>query len=143
LLFGRVRMSHRSQSLYGQIKHKTDLDINIAARYGLILSLKDPSLPNPQEYDEGGMEIRPDTLFGEFDKIFHTLFLYRLHKDGLNPTAPAYPENPKSPTIVQEMMRAHLCRGASSLFPRISNLSSFHHVIRIEQKIDSDKRKEV
>jgi len=134
-------MSIRAQNLYGQMKTKTKLDINIVARYGLMLSLKDPSIPNPLEYDETGMEIRPDTLFGEFDKMFHTLFLYRLYKDGLDPTKLSDPENPKSPTLLQEMLRAHLCRGASALFPRIDNLSSFHHLIRIEQKLDSDKRK--
>ena len=141
MLFSRVRMSIRAQNLYGQMKTRTGLDINIVARYGLMLSLKDPSLPNPYEYDETGMEIRPDTLFGEFDKLFHTLFLYRLHKDGLDPMKLSDPENPKSPTVIQEMMRAHLSRGAASLFPRIANLSSFHPLIRIEQKLDSEKRK--
>ncbi len=133
-------MSIRAQNLYGQIKNRTDLDTNIIARYGLMLSLKDPSIPNPLEYDEKGMEIRPDTLFGEFDKMFHTLFLYRLHKDGLEPTKLSDPENSNSPTLIQEMLRAHLSRGASSLFPRISDISSFHHLIRIEQKLDFDKR---
>jgi len=87
------------------------------------------------------MEITPDTLFGEFDKMFHALFLYRLHKDGLDPTKPSDPENPKSANMIQEMLRAHLCRGAAYLFPRITDLSSFHPLIRIEQKLDLDKRK--
>lgn len=130
----------RAQHLYAQVKIKTKLDINIIARYGVILSLKDPSLPNPHEYDERGMEIRPDVLFGEFDKIFQTLFLYRLHKDGLEPTMLSNPKDPKSPTVIQEMLRSHLSRGAASIFPRISDLSSFHNLIRIEQKIDFDKR---
>ena len=134
-------MSSRAKGLYSQMKSKTKLDINILARYGLILSLKNSSLPNLQEFDDRGMEIRPDTLFGEFDKIFTTLLLHRVHKDGLEPLAPAYPENPDGPTIIQEMLRAHLSRGAVELAPRIKNLSSFHHLIRIEQKIDYDQRK--
>ena len=134
-------MNWRTQNLYAQMKRKTGLDVNVIARYALVLSLKDPSLPNPQEYAEDGMEIRSDTLFGEFEKLFYMLVLYRLYKSGLDPTQLVDPENPKSPTLLQEMLRAHLCRGAATLFPRITNLSSFHPLIRIEQKIDFDKRK--
>jgi len=32
------------------------------------------------------------------------------------------------------MTRAHLCRGAAALFPRISDLSDFNEIIQMVQK---------
>ncbi len=97
------------------MKSKTGLNINILARYGLSLSLNDNSIPNPQEYDEKGMELLPSVLFGEHEQMFHVVFLTRLQKDKLDPQL-----------YLQDMMRAHLNRGAGLLFPRISDLSDFN-----------------
>jgi len=123
LQFNRVRFSKRSQHLYGQIKHKTGLGINVAARYGLCLSLSDFSIPNPDEFDENGMEILPNVLFGEHENIYMALMLDRLNKDGLDPKL-----------YLHSMTRAHLCRGAAALFPRISDLSDFNEIIQMVQK---------
>jgi len=123
LQFNRVKLSLRSQNLYAQLKHKTDLTINILARYGICLSLDDPSIPNPQEYEEKGMEILPSVLFGEHEPMFYALFLTRLKNDKLDPKI-----------YLQDMMRAHLNRGASSLFPRINDLSDFYELVEEEQK---------
>jgi DNA sulfur modification protein DndE len=123
LQFNRVRFSKRAQHLYGQVKHKTGLGINVAARYGLCLSLKDFSIPNPDEYDEKGMEITPGVLFGEHQNVYMALMIDRLHKDGLDPEL-----------YLHTMTRAHICRGAAALFPRISDLSDFNDIIQMEQK---------
>lgn len=108
-------MGIRAQNLFSQMKSKTGLNINILARYSLGLSLNDNSIPNPQEYDEKGMELLPSVLFGEHEKMFHAVFLTRLQKDKLDPQL-----------YLQDMMRAHLNRGAGLLFPRISDLSDFN-----------------
>lgn len=108
-------MGIRAQNLFSQMKSKTGLNINILARHGLGLSLNDNSIPNPQEYDEKGMELLPSVLFGEHEKMFHVVFLTRLQKDKLDPQL-----------YLQDMMRAHLNRGAGLLFPRISDLSDFN-----------------
>jgi len=108
-------MGMRAQNLYGQLKNKTGISINILARYGMCLSLNDRSIPNPQEYDEKGMDLLPSVLFGEHEKMFHAVFLTRLQKDKLDPEL-----------YLHEMMRAHLNRGAGLLFPRISDLSDFN-----------------
>ena len=121
--FNRIRFSNRSQHLFGALKHKTGLGINILARYGFCLSLKDFSIPNPDEYDEKGMEILPSILFGEHENIYMSLMLDRLHKDGLSPEK-----------YLHIMTRAHLNRGAASLFPRINDLSDFNEIILQEQK---------
>ncbi len=120
----RIKLAHRSQMLYGILKHKTGLTINILARYGICLSLKDPSMPNPDEYDEKGMEILPSVLFGEHEKMFVALMKKRLEKDGLDPEL-----------YLNKMIRAHVNRGVAALFPRINDLPDFYEIIKAEQKL--------
>jgi len=124
LQFKRYRFSKRSQNLYGQLKHKTGLGINVLARYGLCLSLNDPSIPNPEEYDETGLEILPTILFGEHEKIYEALILKRLETDQL----------PMNDEFFQKMTIAHINRGAGALFPRINDLSDFNDIIQSELK---------
>lgn len=121
--FNRFKFSSRTQNLYGMIKHKTGLGINVLARYGLCLSLKDPSIPNPEEYDEKGMEILPSVLFGEHENIYMALMLDRLARDNLDPQL-----------YLHKMTRAHLNRGATALFPRINDLSDFSDIIQQESQ---------
>jgi len=123
LQFSRYRFSIRSQNLFSQLKHKTGLGINVLARYALCLSLKDPSIPNPDEFDENGMEILPSVLFGEHENVYMALMLDRLHKDRLDPEL-----------YLHKMTRAHLNRGATALFPRIHDLTDFNDIIAQEQK---------
>ena len=121
--FSRYRFSIRSQNLFSQLKHKTGLGINVLARYALCLSLKDPSIPNPDEFDERGMEILPSVLFGEHENVYMALILDRLHNDKLDPEL-----------YLHKMTRAHLNRGATALFPRIHDLTDFNYIIEQEQK---------
>ena len=121
--FNRVRLSHRNMQLYSHAKVKTGLSINILARFGICLSLKDPSMPNPEEYDEKGMEILPATLFGEHENLFKALLIQRLEGEGLDPESD-----------LQEMLRAHVNRGAPSLYSRINNITNFYEVIEHESK---------
>lgn len=121
--FNRLRMSTRSQHYYGHLKYKTGLTTNIIARFGICLSLKDPSIPNPEAYDERGMEMLPGVLFGDHEKIFKALLLKRLEKDGLDPKL-----------YLQKMLVAHLNRGAAAMFPRIHDLSDFYEMIKTERK---------
>ena len=121
--FNRYRFSIRSQNLFSQLKHRTGLGINVLARYALCLSLKDPSIPNPDEFDERGMDILPSVLFGEHENIYMALMLDRLHRDKLDPEL-----------YLHKMTRAHLNRGATALFPRIHELSDFNDIIQQEQK---------
>ena len=123
LQFSRYRFSYRTQMLFGSLKHKTGLGINVLARYAICLSLKDPSIPNPDEFDERGMELVPSILFGEHENIYMALMLDRLHKDKLDPKV-----------YLHKMTRAHFNRGAAALFPRIQDLTDFSNIIQQEQK---------
>ena len=121
--FSRYKFSTRTQHLFGMLKSKTGLNINILARYAFCLSLKDPSIPNPDEFDEKGMEILPSVLFGEHENIYMALILDRLKKDNMDPEL-----------YLQKMTRAHLNRGSAMLFPRINDLTDFIDIIKQEKK---------
>ena len=120
---GRLRMSYRSQNLLAQIKGRTGLTPNITGRFAICLSLKDPSIPNPEEYDEKGSEIHPSVLFGDYEEVFTALMVLRLRRDGLD-----------SALYLDRMMRAHFNRGTIALFARIHDLSDFYGMIRQERE---------
>ena len=116
----KLRLSIRSQNHLGQLKHKTGLPINILARFGMCLSLKDSSMPNPDMYDEKGMELMPHILFGKNELIFSAMFEQRLKKDNLD-----YDK------YANRMIRAHVNRGAGILFPRIDKLEDFAKLLEV------------
>ena len=121
--FSRYKFSSRTQSLYSTLKNRTGLTANILARYAFCLSLKDQSIPNPDEFDENGSEILPSVLFGEHENIYMALMLDRLKKDNLDPEL-----------YFNKMTRSHLNRGAAILFPRIQELTDFIDIIKQERK---------
>ena len=121
--FNRLRMSYRTQSLFGMLKRKTGLTPNILARFAICLSLKDPSIPNSDEYDERGSEIHPSVLFGEHERMFMALMIKRLQHDRLDPKI-----------YLQKQLRAHLNRGSIALWPRINDLSDFYELVKEERR---------
>lgn len=117
--FRRLRMSSRSQNLLAIIKGKTGITPNISGRFAVCLSLRDPSPPNPDEYDERGSEIHPSVLFGEYEEIFGALMVMRLRHDGLD-----------ADTYLDRMLRAHFNRGVIMLHPRIQYLDDFSRLVQ-------------
>jgi len=109
--------------MLARLKSKTGLTPNILARFALCLSLKDPSIPNPDEFDEKGMEILPSVLFGAHENIYLALMIDRLHRDGLDPEK-----------YLNIMIRAHLNRGVYSLVSRVYGLSGINEMIKAEMK---------
>lgn len=120
--FGRLKMSYRSQNLLAGIKGKTGITPNISGRFAICLSLRDPSVPNPDEYDENGSEIHPAVLFGRYEDVFLALLTLRLKRDGLD--AEAY---------LNRMLRAHFNRGCIMLHARIHDLDDFYGIVRVER----------
>ena len=117
----KVKLSIRSQNHLGQLKHKTGLPINVLARFGMCLSLNDASMPNPDMYDEKGMELMPHILFGKNEAMYAAMFRQRLRNDGLDYKAYA-----------SRMVRAHVNRGAGMLFPRIGGLADFERLLDVK-----------
>lgn len=122
--FGRLRMSHRSQNHLAIIKKKTGITPNIAGRFAICLSLRDPSPPNPDEYDENGSEIVPAVLFGEYEDVFMALMMLRLEQDRLD-----------ADVYLNRMLRAHFNRGAVMLFARIQDIDDFCRVALEERGV--------
>ena len=117
-------MSFRSQTLLGYLKMKTGLTPNITSRFAICLSLKDPSPPNPEEFDERGSEIHPQVLFGEYENMFYALLVQRLKDDNLDPKL-----------YLNKMLRAHFNRGVISLYSRIKDISDFNELVKQERMI--------
>jgi DNA sulfur modification protein DndE len=86
------------------------------------MSIKDPTIPNPEEYNKNGFELSPQVLFGEYDQIFMALMTNRLKNDQLDPEKD-----------LDEMTRAHLNRGVLALHARINHLSDFYELVKEER----------
>jgi len=121
--FNRLKMSYRSQNLLGQLKARTGLTPNIMGRFAICMSLNDPSMPNPDEFDDRGSEIHPSVLFGEYEDVFMLLMLQRLRRDGLDPD-----------TYLNRMVRAHFNRGVIALYARIRDITDLEHIILQERE---------
>lgn len=120
--FSRLRMSYRSQNLLAQLKSRTGLTPNITGRFAICMSLNNPSVPNPDEFDEKGSEIHPSVLFGEYEDVFMALMIQRLNRDRLD-----------HKTYLNRMTRAHFNRGVIALFARIHDLADIERVIDEER----------
>ena len=85
MTFTRVSISVNATTRLIQLKGRTGLTPNILSRIAICYSLNDPTIPNPEEYDEKGQEINRFTLTGEWDTFFIALVKERCINDGLNP----------------------------------------------------------
>jgi len=117
--FNRIRISNRATARLSMLKGRTGLTPNILCRIGLCLSLSDPSIPDPQHYDENGQEFNRYTLTGELDMFFIALVKERLLQDGLDPDE----------DLISQF-KAHLNRGAISLFDKVKHLGDIYYLMR-------------
>ena len=124
--FNLITVSTRSTRILSDLKTKTGLTPNISARFAICMSLKDRSVPNPDEFNKGGSKLEPDVLFGKHKQIYLALMLNRLKTDRLDPEL-----------YLNEMTRAHLNRGVIALLPRINDLSNFYELVK-EERHDGD-----
>ena len=115
----KVKMSIRAQNHLGGLKSKIGMPVNVFARFGICLSLNDPSVPNPDMYDEKGMDLLPHVLFGKHEMMFSLLLQQRLREDKLD-----YKDH------AGRMLRAHANRGAGMLFMRLNRLEDFGGLLR-------------
>lgn len=118
--FNRIRISKSATIRLSMLKGRTGLTPNILCRIGLCLSLSDPSMPNPENYDEDGQEFNRYTLTGEWDKFFIALLKERLLKDGLD-----------LDKDLLTQFRAHLNRGAITLFDKVKNLCDLYELLPV------------
>ncbi len=119
LKFERMLTSTRTQKNMGEMKLALGLAPGALGRFAICLSLKDSSVPNPDEYNEDGTELPPHVLFGAHERVYHALFINRLKRDGLDPEL-----------HLNSMLRAHLNRGFISLKLRVRTLGDFYALAR-------------
>jgi len=124
LKFERIKLSTRSQQLLGVMKKRTGLTPNILARFALCISIKEKSIPNPDEFNQMGSELSPAVLFGEHEQLYHTLMVNRLDNDKLDVEK-----------YLNTMVRAHINRGVIALHPRINDLSDFYELVKEERNV--------
>ena len=120
--FNLITVSTRSTNILSALRRDTGLTPNISARFAICMSLKDRSVPNPDEFNRGGSKLEPDVLFGKHEQIYLALMLNRLKTDRLDPEL-----------YLNEMTRAHLNRGVIALMPRINDLSNFYELVKEER----------
>jgi len=119
--FNRVRMSKGATHRLQMLKGKTGLTPNILLRIAFCYSLNEPKIPNPNDYDEDGQELNRYTLTGDWDAFYMGILRERLVADKLDPEQDLFPQ-----------FRAHLNRGAFSIFSRIKDLSDFQSLLPVE-----------
>jgi len=124
LKFSRVITSTQTTKNLGRMRVSTGLTPNILLRFAFCMSLKDPSIPNPDEYNQDGSILTSTVIFGEHEPIYLALMLNRLKHDKLDVEE-----------YLHKMTRAHLNRGTIALKPRINDLSDFYELVKEEQNV--------
>jgi DNA sulfur modification protein DndE len=122
--FSNIRLSERTQNIFGRLKGTTGLTPNLLARYAICLSIKEKSEPSFEEFgnDKGSM-IEPAILFGEYEPIFLGLMKNRMKKDSI----------PDSK--LNETTRLHINRGAVALSTRIKDIGDFAELINENRNV--------
>ena len=116
--YNRIRLSKNATNRLSLLKGKTGITPNILCRVGFCLSLRDPIVPRAENYDEEGQEINRYTLTGEWDKFFVALLKERLLQDGLDLNIDFFSQ-----------LRAHMNRGAISLYDKVKTLEDFQDLL--------------
>jgi len=124
LKFSRVVVSTQTTKNLGIMKTRTGLTPNILLRFAFCMSIKDPSIPNPDEFNQEGSMLTSNVIFGEHEPIYLALMLNRLKHDKLGPEL-----------YLHKMTRAHLNRGTIALRPRINDLSDFYELVKEERNV--------
>ncbi|MEZ0322815.1 MAG: DNA sulfur modification protein DndE [Hydrogenothermaceae bacterium] len=111
--FNRIILDKQVSKKLSILKGKTDLTPNILCRYGLMLSLKDHTIPDANLYKQDGQELARHVLLGDLDTIFISLFKQRAYKDGFDL---------KDEEQLLDLFRAHVNRGAEFLYNRVKDV---------------------
>jgi DNA sulfur modification protein DndE len=108
----KVRLSKDSTLRVRQLKGKTGLTPNVLCRIGLCVSLEDGAVPNPRQFDDGGMEFNRYTLTGDLDTELMALFRQWCVRNAVT-----------SENEQRDLFRAHLNQGVIILHARVRGLA--------------------
>jgi DNA sulfur modification protein DndE len=115
--FTKIRLTKDASNRLRFLAGRTGLTPNLLCRMGFCLSLEEPKIPNPDEFEEEEREFNRYTLLGEFDVLYIALLQQRLHQDGLEM------DN------LEGYFRAHLNRGISLLQQRVRSVADIANLV--------------
>ena len=114
----RIRICEQADNHLRQLKARTGLTPNLLCRIGFCLSLREPTIPNPEDYDKNSpREFNRYTLTGQWDRFFVALLKERCRQDGI----------PLEEMETQFV--AHINRGVFLLFQRVKDLGDLSRLV--------------
>lgn len=116
----RVNLDDSVSRRLNNLKGKTGLPQNVLCRIGLMLSLNESSPPNLEKYNQNGLELRKEVLFGDYEPVIVALVKHKAYKDRVNIN---------DEKAMFEYFLAHLNRGAEMLCNRAGNLKEITELI--------------
>jgi DNA sulfur modification protein DndE len=116
--FNRIKLSKEATFKARSIAGRLRITPNIVYRFGICLSIEDPSIPNPAQYGQDGQEIDRHTLLGEWDIFFISLVKQRLFQDGLDVEKD-----------FDSQFKAHLNRGTLQFCNRVRDFADISELV--------------
>ena len=113
----KIKLTSEAANRVRYTAGRTGLTPNLLCRIGLCLSLADPTIPNPEQFQEEEREFNRYTLLGEYDDFFVALLVERCRRDGV------------SQEHLSEYFRAHLNRGIILLGQRVRSVADLVQLI--------------
>jgi DNA sulfur modification protein DndE len=111
MLAKKIQLDEGSANLLKTMKGRTGLTHQYLCRLAFCLSLNEPGHPDPNSYDERGVEFNRYTLTGEWDRLFVAYLREWLAL-----------ERPELGSDEGTWFRAHINRGLALLQQRVRTL---------------------
>ena len=120
--YNRIRFSQEASKKLSHLKGRTGLTPNILSRIGFMMSITDPTIPNPDDYpSDSEREIDRHVLTGQWDPLFVALVKERCKQDGLIDV--------NEDDQLFAYFRAHMNRGVLLLQKRVRNLTDLIYLM--------------
>jgi DNA sulfur modification protein DndE len=112
MLGKKIQLDEASTQILKTMKSRTGLTHQYLCRLSFCLSLSEPGHPDPDSYDEQGIEFNRYTLTGEWDRLFVAYLREWLAH-----------EEPDGARNESAWFRAHINRGLTLLQRRVRSLA--------------------
>lgn len=118
MLAKKIQLDESSTQVLKTMKARTGLTHQYLCRLAFCLSLSEPGLPEPDAYNERGVEFNRYTLTGEWDRLFVAYLREWLTQ-----------EQPPHDADEAAWFRAHINRGLSILQRRVRTLADVAELV--------------
>jgi len=113
----KLRLTKDASNRLRFLAGKTGLTPNLLCRLGFCLSLGEPTVPNPEEFQDEDREFNRYTLLGEYDPLFIALLRERCREDCV------------APERLPDYFRAHMNRGVVLLQQRAKGIADLAQLV--------------